>query len=68
MLNSSVMTLQESSRGSALSIISISVSTLQVPGGSASDTCFKLFGFDIFIDADLKPWLLEVKILALVSP
>jgi len=23
-------------------------------------SCYKLFGFDVFIDADLKPWLLEV--------
>ena len=22
--------------------------------------CYKLFGFDVFIDADLKPWIIEV--------
>ena len=23
--------------------------------------CYKLFGFDVFIDEDFKPWIIEVK-------
>lgn len=29
--------------------------------------CFELFGFDLMVDADFKVWLLEVRLLRLVS-
>jgi len=26
------------------------------------DNCFELFGFDVMIDEDMQPWLLEVRV------
>lgn len=40
-------------------------------GNSIKSNCFDLFGFDIILDSDLKPWILEVNLspsLAFDSP
>ena len=34
----------------------------QLRKSNSKNNCFELFGFDVMIDSDLKPWLVEVNL------
>eukprot|EP00929_Paragymnodinium_shiwhaense_P121029 TRINITY_DN9314_c0_g4_i1.p1 TRINITY_DN9314_c0_g4~~TRINITY_DN9314_c0_g4_i1.p1 ORF type:complete len:899 (-),score=169.42 TRINITY_DN9314_c0_g4_i1:133-2829(-) len=38
------------------------VITTRVNSLSAQESCFELYGFDVLVDEDLKPWLMEVNL------
>jgi tubulin monoglycylase TTLL3/8 len=41
-------------------VISQTLYSAELLTNSGDQRCFELFGFDIILDGDLKPWLLEV--------